>query len=481
VRPDFQACLKRLVAVVLLAGASLVQAGQDLRVLVSIKPIHSIVAGLMQDIGEPELLFDETSSIFDPQLTAEQQHKLQQARLVIWVGPELEQALPAALNLLTEETQVIELLSSPTMKILPSRREPASRDAFFWLDDRNIIILLDDLTELLISHDPRRAHVYARNRLKMLQPLQHIDKQYEYSYRGLKAGVSVQYYDTLQYFEQAYALKPLGAITSLQQTGDDAASLLKMRASMIEHNGSCVLLDKSRSGAHLDLLTAGRASNIGELDVLGSQFAAGPQLYLQLMQYNTDVIKQCLNADAPAPVSAGHVADDSDIPHSDGIGGRFILTDHFGRAVTEQDMRGHYSLVFFGYTFCPDVCPTSLMVLSQAFRLMGEQANDMQAYFITVDPERDSVKVLHDYVGYFDSRLLGLTGTKPMIQRVADQFRVKFQRVEAPSGDPERYGVDHSASLYLMAPDGSFVTKFAHGITPEALVSELQAIMRQPR
>ncbi|MCP4431639.1 MAG: SCO family protein, partial [Gammaproteobacteria bacterium] len=164
-------------------------------------------------------------------------------------------------------------------------------------------------------------------------------------------------------------------------------------------------------------------------------------------------------------------------PVNDGVGGRFILTNQLGKTVTEQDMKGKYGLIFFGYTSCPDICPTNMMVLSRTISLMSERTGNLQAYFITVDPARDTVKVLRDYLDYFDNRLMALTGSEQMIDRVAKQFKVRFEKVAGESSDPELYAMDHTASLFLMAPDGSFVTRFAYGITADDLVKQLLAIM----
>ena len=114
----------------------------------------------------------------------------------------------------------------------------------------------------------------------------------------------------------------------------------------------------------------------------------------------------------------------------------------------EWDMKGKYGLIFFGYTSCPDICPTGMMVLSRTISLMQERANSFQAYFIKVDSGRDTVKVLRDYLNYFDPRLMALAGTKQMMERVAKQFRVKFEKVAGDLSDPEFYAMDHAASLF---------------------------------
>ena len=230
------------------------------------------------------------------------------------------------------------------------------------------------------------------------------------------------------------------------------------------------------------------------MDVLGRNFSAGADLYLKIMQYNTDVIKQCLNADMDDAATARLAAANELDNMPDGLRGRFILTDHNGKIFTEQDMQGQYALIFFGYTNCPDVCPTSLATLTQALKRLGEKADKGQAdknqadkkladkivpYFITVDPQRDTAKVLNDYVKYFDKRMVGLTGSEQMIKRVVDQFKAKYQKEENENGqDPLLYTMDHTASLYLMAPDGRFITKFAHGISPDVLADELAEIIR---
>lgn len=470
--------IKGWLALFILLSSQAALATNSFKVVTSIKPVHSVVAGLMKDVGEPLLLMDGHNTPYNFTLNATQKTQLMEADLLLWVGPELEKTLQPVVRQLPQSVRVVELLSSFDLKILPSRQHPDVRDPFFWMDDRNVMIMLDELTELLVEMDPARAHIYIRNRFDMLVPLRRIDKEYEYGYRGLKAGLGVLYFDTLSYFEQAYALKTLDRVASSPWDTEDASDLLKVRARIRDKEAVCLFIDKSLPADNLALLTEGQPVNVGVLDVLGQQFTAGPELYLQLMAYNTDVIKQCLNADMDQAASARLAALDADAAMIDGLGGRFILTDHRGKTVTEQDMKGQYSLLFFGYTSCPDVCPTSLTVVTQALALLGERAAKVQPYFISVDPDRDTVKLLNGYVRYFDDRLIGLTGSSLMIRRVAEQFKVKYEKGQSDADDPGLYVVDHTASLFLMAPDGSFVTKFAHGITADALASELTDIIR---
>ena len=465
-------------ALFLLLSHSALLAADSFRVIVSIKPIHSIVAGLMEGTEGPELLIGDAQTPYDFKLSDQQSEHLRQADLLIWVGPELEASLEQPIKRLPPQVQVLELLASSTMKILPSRIDDNRRAPFFWLDDRNVIILLNELALLLQESDPARAHIYSRNRLRLMQRLARIDREYEYGYRGLKAGLGVQYYDTLQYFEQAYALTVLNYVAESPRHEVDATSLLRVRERIRSGDAVCLLTEKGMPMQHFSLLTQGQDVNLGELDSLGTELKAGPDLYFQLMQQNTDRIKKCLNADMLEAKHARVLADMDDTPVVDGIGGgRFMLTDQLGRLVNEETMRGKYQLLYFGYTYCPDICPNTLQIVSMALDLLGDKANQIQPYFITVDPERDTVKILREYVEYFDPRMIGVTGSKPMIDNMAAQYRVKYEKVEEENSDPELYLMDHSASLYLLAPDGRFITKYVYGISAEKLAQELDRII----
>ncbi|MBA1443932.1 MAG: SCO family protein [Gammaproteobacteria bacterium] len=469
--------LSLCVAFGLIFSGQTLLADDSFDVVVSIKPIHSILAGLMEGTKGPQLLVSGEQSPLEFKPTDQQKHAMQSADLVIWVGPELETHLAESIAALESRVRVIELLSSQSMKILLSRGDDTQRDPFFWLDDRNIIILLDDLTHLLVEADPLRTHIYQQNRRKLMQRLTRLDREYEYGYRGLKAGLGVQYYDTLHYFEQAYALTVLEHMGISPRQPGDAASLFKVRQRIVDGDAVCLLIEAGMSAEHAGLLTQGQEVNVGRLDSLGINLKPGPELYFQLMDHNTDTIKRCLNADMGAAEQARITADSSGIPDQEGIGGRFILTDHLGRTLTEDDMRGGYHLLYFGYTYCPDICPTTLQVLSLALDELGEKAKLIQPYFITIDPERDSVKVMRNYVEYFDSRLIGVTGSKPMIERVAAQFKVKYEKVEEELADPNFYVMDHSASLYLLGPDGRFIKKYVYGITAEQLAQALLEVL----
>ncbi|SRR6266700_1455498 len=159
------------------------------------------------------------------------------------------------------------------------------------------------------------------------------------------------------------------------------------------------------------------------------------------------------------------------VPQAAAIGGPFRLTDQDGRTVTEQDLKGHPSLVFFGFTHCPEVCPTTLFDISEVMRALGADADRARAVFITIDPERDTSSALKDYMSSFDPHVSGLTGDPAAIATVAKEYRVYFKKVALDDGS---YTMDHTAIVYLMDKEGRFVQPFSLRRPPEASAAELR-------
>ena len=153
------------------------------------------------------------------------------------------------------------------------------------------------------------------------------------------------------------------------------------------------------------------------------------------------------------------------------IGGPFQLTDQSGAVVTEKNLQGHPTLIFFGFTHCPDVCPTSLFEISQVLRAMGPDADKVNAYFISVDPERDTKAAMKDYLSSFDPHLKGLTGDAASVQKVLGEYRVYAKKVPLKDGD---YTMDHTALIYLMDRDGKFVSPFNVNRKPEQAAADLK-------
>jgi protein SCO1/2 len=153
------------------------------------------------------------------------------------------------------------------------------------------------------------------------------------------------------------------------------------------------------------------------------------------------------------------------------IGGPFQLTDQVGQTVTDQNLKGRPTLIFFGFTHCPDVCPTSLFEISEVLRAMGKDADKVNAWFVSVDPERDTAAAMKQYLASFDPHLKGLTGNPEAIAKVISSYRVYARKVPLKDGD---YTMDHTALVYLMDKDGRFVAPFNLKRSPQDAATDLK-------
>jgi len=158
------------------------------------------------------------------------------------------------------------------------------------------------------------------------------------------------------------------------------------------------------------------------------------------------------------------------------FGRELALADHHGKARTLADFRGKAVVIFFGFTQCPDVCPTALSTLAEAVRRLGPDAARVQVLFVTIDPERDTADLLSRYVPAFDPSFLGLRGDAAATARVAKEFKVLYQKV--PGQTPDTYTMDHSAGLYLFDPQGRLRVFESHGQGAEAIAHDLAQLLR---
>ena len=154
------------------------------------------------------------------------------------------------------------------------------------------------------------------------------------------------------------------------------------------------------------------------------------------------------------------------------VGGPYALTDQDGKLRASGDFHGKYQLIYFGYTFCPDVCPTTLAVMSAALEKLGPDQDRIVPLFITIDPARDKPEVLKKYLAAFGPRFVGLTGTDEQIAAVEKEFRVYAKKQPMAGGT---YGMDHSSVIYLMGPDGNLISFFDEVTEPEKLAKALKA------
>lgn len=161
------------------------------------------------------------------------------------------------------------------------------------------------------------------------------------------------------------------------------------------------------------------------------------------------------------------------------IGGPFSLVDHTGKPVSEKDYADKFKLVFFGYTWCPDICPTELLVIGQAMEALGDDAEKVVPLFITIDPARDTAEKLAAYVPHFHPRLVGLTGTEEQVSAAAKAYRVYYRRAEenprmVDEDEDDAYLMDHSVYIYLMSPDDQYLQHFVRGQGPEKIAEEVR-------
>jgi protein SCO1/2 len=159
-------------------------------------------------------------------------------------------------------------------------------------------------------------------------------------------------------------------------------------------------------------------------------------------------------------------------PIGPAIGGPFALTDANGQRFTDKDLKGSYTLVYFGYTFCPDVCPTTLNQVAEALDRLGSKAERIRPVFITIDPARDTPAVMKQYVSAFSPRLVGLTGSDAEIGAVAKEYRVYYAPHRTGDG-PGDYTMDHSSVLYLLGPDGRFIAPIRADDSAEQIAAQL--------
>lgn len=159
------------------------------------------------------------------------------------------------------------------------------------------------------------------------------------------------------------------------------------------------------------------------------------------------------------------------------IGGPFTLTDQDGKAVKDSDFAGKYRILYFGYSYCPDVCPIDLQKIAAGFarfeKEQPERAKNIQPIFVTIDPQRDTPQVLKQYVSAFHPRLIGLTGTPAQIKQVADAYLVMYKAQKPAGSDPKAYLVDHSRQAYLMGKQGEPIALLPYDESPEAIAAEI--------
>lgn len=157
------------------------------------------------------------------------------------------------------------------------------------------------------------------------------------------------------------------------------------------------------------------------------------------------------------------------------VGGPFELIDHNGKTVTDKDFSDQFKLIYFGYTYCPDVCPTELLEMTEALNIIGADADKIKPLFITIDPERDTVEIMKAYQEHFYPTFSNLTGTQEQIDVAAKAYRIYYKK--ASSGETTEYLMDHTSLIFLMAPNGDFLTHFNFEATPEQIAKGIKGFL----
>ena len=164
------------------------------------------------------------------------------------------------------------------------------------------------------------------------------------------------------------------------------------------------------------------------------------------------------------------------VPTGPNIGGPFMLVDQNGTAVTERDLLGHYSIVFFGYTSCPDVCPIGLNRITETLEQLGARGDKIVPYFFSIDPARDTPAALKEFAEHFHPRLRYLTGSEEQVQQAATAYKV-YRKLDKRSPDDMEYVVDHTSLIYVLGPDGKYAAHFSHGTPVQDMVARLKRLV----
>lgn len=157
----------------------------------------------------------------------------------------------------------------------------------------------------------------------------------------------------------------------------------------------------------------------------------------------------------------------------------FMLEDVNGTVVDDSALRGRFSLVFFGYTHCPDICPTTLFTIANVLKELGPAGDRILPLFVSLDPARDTRKLLSDYVATFDPRIVALRGPKPYVDAAAKAFNVKYEIVTPDPAQPDNYSIDHTASIAFIGPEGQMITRFANGMPAAAIAAEIAKVLAE--
>jgi len=277
------------VAVISISSA---HAAQKINVVTTIKPLHSLLASLMNGVGEPTLLMKDVTP-YDYKPSPTDLKTIKKADLVVWMGPELETSISKEIQ---AHKNSLEMLAHPDFKVLPKRKDDNARDPFMWLDVRNAEVFVDELYKSLSKIDPDNMEAYKTNRDLLKRDVAGLDRQFEFGFRAIAAGLSWVYHDTQQYFEQSYAFKVRDILA--KETGDvaDTMKLLKARDDLVNTGPICFFVEEGMKKDNLFMAVDGTKAKVETLDSFAMKLKAGPDLYIKMMQHNYDTIANCFKS-----------------------------------------------------------------------------------------------------------------------------------------------------------------------------------------
>ncbi len=294
------AALAALGAVALCATIwALPAAAEPVRVVASIKPVHSLASGVMAGIGEPHLIVRGSGSPHTYGLAPSDAEALEKARVVFWVGPTLEAFLARALGNLSRGATVVALAQSPGVKRLPLREGGRHRhgeiDSHVWLNTENAIAMVKTIERTLAKADPGNAQRYAANAADVVSRLQALTNDIRLGLRPVAKRPFVVFHDGYQYFEKQFGLSTVGSITLSPETQPGARRIRDIRDKIRALGANCIFAEPQFESRIVRSITDATGIRTGVLDPLGATLADGPQLYFELMRQNAAAIKDCLS------------------------------------------------------------------------------------------------------------------------------------------------------------------------------------------
>lgn len=294
--------LFRLCALLLGMFMAHTAASADIRVVVSIAPIHSLVAGVMEGVGAPRLLVRGGASPHSFAMRPSDSRAMNEADLIIWVGEGLESFLPKVLASLSPGAKITELMENPRIRLLDGRKpgvwddhEHSGKDPHIWLSPENAKAIARISADALIKRDPDNAKTYAANVARVAEGIDQAARTIGAQIAPLADEPFVMFHDSFRYFEEAFDLKPLGALTVNPERMPGARRLARLRHEMARRKVKCVFREPQFSPKTVAMVAEGSGAQIGVIDPLGADLPPGPALFLELMHNNAHAITACLS------------------------------------------------------------------------------------------------------------------------------------------------------------------------------------------